>query len=144
MSKYMSKDERSLRQLAETLASDALELPESDLDEIIAKSGRAPSEVVFELRTRAEKALEQVRRERLESARRGYAAASPSSVAASARQRSRDEMLAMIERVMASPDTLPAALTLAARDGRTLSDLDLSSLMEDLETLGLLDDDDRS
>lgn len=144
MRKHMSKDERSLRQLADALADDALELSESELDEIIAGRGGTPSDIVHELRSRAQGAIQQVRREPLEVARRGYALASQASAQPRSRRRTRDEMLAIIDRLMASPEKLPAALTLAAREGRTQSDADLYSLIEDLDALGLLEDDERS
>lgn len=138
----LKNDEERLEYLIESIEDSILSASDEEIVEDFRSNGQDPAQVAASAMALIRGQLKAERKQRLATARQGYLRAvgqryAPRSLPADPRERR-----GLLERIMSAETQLPAELTLAFREGKEISDRDITSMLEDLAELGFLDPED--
>ncbi|ESQ17348.1 MAG: hypothetical protein N838_02635 [Thiohalocapsa sp. PB-PSB1] len=135
-------DEERLEYLIESIDDSILSASDEEIVEDFRSNGQDPAQIASSAMALIRRQLNAERKQRLATARQGYLRAVGQRSAVRSLPADPRERRGLLERIMSAETQLPAELTLAFREGKEITDRDVTSLLEDLADLGFLDPED--
>jgi hypothetical protein len=135
-------DEERLEYLIESIEDSILSASNEEIVEDFRSNGQDPAQIASSAMALIRGQLNAHRKQRLATARQGYLRAVGQQFASRSLPTDPRERRGLLERIMSAETQLPAELTLAFREGKEISDRDVTSMLEDLAELGFLDPED--
>ena len=129
-------DEERLEYLIESIEDSILSASDEEIVEDFRGNGQDPAQIASSAMALIRGQLNAERKQRLATARQGYLRAVGQRSAARSLPADPRERRGLLERIMSAETQLPAELTLAFREGKEISDRDVTSMLEDLAELG--------
>lgn len=128
-------------EILDSLAEEITNLTDEDISKLYKEANLNSDEGVANIRTTALATINSLRRKELQEARRAY------ERTAQVKQKSKGDRIPenpgaqrkLLESLWNNP-LIPQALTMSFRDRKDLSDSDVTSILEDLEELGFLEE----
>lgn len=130
-------DIERLRTLIDAVEESILNASDEEILEDICLEGRDPDQVARSVQNMIGAKIKAHRQQKLKAAREGYARVSQNRRSPLATLKDPVARRALLERIIATRDDLPAGITMAFRQGGEMSDEDVASLLEDLSQLGI-------
>lgn len=135
-------DEERLEYLIESIEDSILSASDKEIVEDFRSNGQDPAQIASSAMALIREQLNAERKQRLVTARQGYLHAVGQRSLSRSLPANPRERRGLLERIMSARARLPAELTLAFREGKEISDRDVTSMLEDLAELGFLDPED--
>lgn len=135
-------DEERLEYLIESIEDSILSASDEEIVEDFSSNGQDPAKIASNAMTLIRGQLNAERKQRLATARQGYLRTVGQRSASRSLPVDPQERRGLLERIMFLETQLSAELTLAFREGKEISDRDVTSMLEDLAELGFLDPED--
>lgn len=135
-------DEERLKYLIESIEDSILSASDEEIVEDFRSKGQDPTRIALNAMALIRGQLNAERKQLLATARQGYLRAVGQRSAFRSLPADARERRGLLERIMSAETQLPAELTLAFREGKEISDRDVTSLLEDLAELGFLNPED--
>ena len=138
--KSPTNDEDRLRLVIDVIEASIISSTDEEIIEDVCYSGQDPNEVAEKIRSLIGTQIKTSRQAALRSAQEGYRRASARNQKASRMPSDPKEQRSLLSRLINSNSGFVTELTLAFRDGKHISDEDVSSMLADLLELGLPED----
>jgi hypothetical protein len=133
-------DEDRLRFVIDAIEASILSSTEDEIAEDVCYNGQDPHEIGESMRALIRTQIKVARQTSLRAAQKGCRHASMRIQKAAAIPSDPHERRSLLSRLMTVGGDFPREMTLAFRDGKSISDEDVASMLADLAELGLIDD----
>ncbi len=141
--KKPKNDSERLQAVIDAVEESILNASDEELAEDIRQEGREPEAPAANVQRLIAGQIKAQRQKKLQAAKAGYAARGKQRRSGRlSRLTNPAERRALLQQVLSRPEGIPDGLTMAFREGRAMSDNDVTGLLEDLDELGLLPDGD--
>ena len=136
--KHQRTEVEKLQAVLDVLEEAIIETSSEELRYEIESTGSSADEIIASVTADINAAVSRYRRKALHAARKGYQEA-VADVGSGSEMSSKDSTGArkLLQKILKKNANLSSPLTLAAREGKELSDEDLRTLLQDLADLGL-------
>ncbi len=138
---HPKNDVERLQSLIDAVEESILSASDEEIVEDVRLEGRDPQAAAGAVRSMIGAQIKAQRQQKLKAARAGYVRTSTKIRSPLARLGDPAARRTFLDNLLSRRDDLPDGLTMAFREGKEMSDDDVSSLLDDLANLGLLEED---